>query len=180
MTAADAPRREGVRVTVATPDDWRPVRHLRLAALADTPDAFGSTLEQEADRDEASWRGWLDRPDVATFVASLVGEDGESRTAGLTTIAAVTDETPRTAGMYSVWVAPSVRGRGVGDALLAAAVAHARAAGYARIVLDVGDHNTPAQALYARHGFTPTGRTTRFAPPREHLIEHELALDLRP
>ncbi len=85
---------------------------------------------------------------------------------------------PEDAGIYGVWVAPSARGRGVGDALLATAIEHARAAGHPRAVLDVGDHNTAAQALYARHGFRPTGRTGSLPEPRTHVTEHELARDL--
>jgi ribosomal protein S18 acetylase RimI-like enzyme len=66
----------------------------------------------------------------------------------------------------------------VGDALLRAAVAHARDLGARRLLLDVGDHNAHAIALYARHGFEPTGRTGTLPPPREHVLEHERAREL--
>ncbi len=82
------------------------------------------------------------------------------------------------AAIYAVWVAPSARGRGVGDALLRSAINHARQSGYTRVVLDVSDVNESAQALYARHGFTRTGRTGTLPAPRTHVTEHELALDL--
>ena len=79
-----------------------------------------------------------------------------------------------TAGLYAVWVAPLARGCGAGDALMEAALAEAAEAGYARIVLDLGDYNEPAQALYARFGFEPTGRRSTLPPPRQHIAEHEL------
>lgn len=174
---ADRARGADVRVDVATPENWQVVRHLRLAALADEPDAFGSTLDEEIERPEHAWRERLVAPTAATLVAHVVGEDGESRPAGVVMIAPAFGA-PQHAGIYGVWVAPSARGRGVGDALMAAALEHARRAGHSRAVLDVGDHNAPAQALYARHGFQPTGRTGSLPPPRAHVTEHELARDL--
>jgi len=55
-------------------------------------------------------------------------------------------------------VRPDARGQGVGSALLTAAIAHAQAAGYRQIVLDVASANWRARAFYAAHGFTPQGR----------------------
>src|SRR6476660_4862023 len=40
-------------------DEWEALREIRLAALADSPDAFGSTLVEERDADEVRWRGWI-------------------------------------------------------------------------------------------------------------------------
>jgi GNAT superfamily N-acetyltransferase len=167
-----------VRVVAAGPDDWRVVRHLRLGALADAPDAFGSTLEEEAPQPEDFWRGRLARPDATTLLASWVGDDGEARPAGLVTVLPDFDDRVGVAVVVGVWVAPSARGRGVGDALLGAVIDRARQAGFTRLVLDVGDGNAPARGLYARHGFVPTGRTGTLPPPRTHMIEHELARDL--
>ena len=47
----------------------------------------------------------------------------------------------------------AARGQGVGSALLASAIDHARAAGCQRITLLTDGDNQAAQALYARHGF---------------------------
>jgi ribosomal protein S18 acetylase RimI-like enzyme len=166
-----------VRVEVATPAAWREVRDLRLAALAEAPDAFASTLEDEEGRPEGYWRLRLDQPDHITFVATVTFET-RPRPVGLAVLGPSFDGGERVRGLYSVWVTPDARGRGVGDALLAAATAWATGAGADRIVLDVGDHNGPAIALYARWGFTPTGRETSLPAPREHVTEHERALDL--
>jgi hypothetical protein len=56
-------------------DDWARVRALRLAALADTPDAFGATLAEERDQPEGFWRERLGRAGATTFVASVDGRD---------------------------------------------------------------------------------------------------------
>src|SRR5688500_19484824 len=57
-------------------------------------------------------------------------------------------ETPELA----IAVVPSKRGHGVGDELLQALLAKARAAGYERLSLSVEPGN-PARKLYERHGF---------------------------
>jgi putative acetyltransferase len=55
--------------------------------------------------------------------------------------------------MYSV---QSMRGRGVGTAMLLHIIATARASGMSRLSLETGswDYFLPARALYRRHGFT--------------------------
>jgi ribosomal protein S18 acetylase RimI-like enzyme len=175
-TAPDetAPR---VRVVAAAPDDWARMRALRLAALADSPDAFYVTLAEERDRPDAFWRARLANPAVVTLRVEARDGNGPWRDAGLAVLAPSGDD-PAVVGLYSVWVAPHARGRGAGDALVAAALTHARERGFRRVALDVGDANAPAIGLYRRAGFRPTGRTSALSPPRAHVTEHELAVDL--
>ncbi|MFD7304491.1 GNAT family N-acetyltransferase [Streptomyces pharetrae] len=54
-------------------------------------------------------------------------------------------------------VAEEARGRGVGRALVRAAVEEARAGGFRRITLRVLGHNTRARALYESEGFVVEG-----------------------
>lgn len=164
-------------VEVAAPDDWARVREVRLAALADTPDAFWATLDEERAQPETFWRDRLERPDGVTFLATLPDDHRGRRDVGITTLLLPPDG-DGTALLVSVWVAPTARGRGVGEALVRAAVEVARERGRRRVMLDVGDHNTPAIRLYERLGFRPTGRTNAFPPPRSHVTEHERALEL--
>jgi RimJ/RimL family protein N-acetyltransferase len=58
-------------------------------------------------------------------------------------------------------VAAGWRGRGVGSALLAEAIARARAAGAHKVALQVWPHNTAAIALYERFGFEREGYLRR-------------------
>jgi ribosomal protein S18 acetylase RimI-like enzyme len=164
--------RADTEVVVLGPDDWERARALRLAALADAPDAFWSTLAEEVDDPEQRWRDRLARDDATTLVARRTGED-----VGLVVVAPDHHE-PTSAGLVSVWVAPAARRHGVGRRLVRAGIEVARATGAPRLLLDVGDHNEAAVALYHSLGFRPTGRRGAFPPPREHIVEHQLALDL--
>lgn len=153
-------------------DEWERVRTLRLAALADTPDAFGSTLEQELEQPASFWQERMRNPAAIHLIVRVDDAD-----AGLAVVAPARDP-QNSAALYGVWVMPPARGRGAGDALVRAALAAATGAGYTRLILWVGDHNPPAIALYSRHGFEPTGNHATMAPPREHLREQELAREL--
>lgn len=153
-------------------DHWARGRDLRLRALRHAPDAFWATADDEAALSPAQWRARLERTDAATVVAVVAGTD-----AGLAAGAPHHDD-PCDAGLYAMWVDPSFRGRGIGDALVAAVVAWARAAGHRRLRLEVADHNTSAVRLYERAGFVATGAHGRLPPPRDHITEHERALVL--
>jgi ribosomal-protein-alanine N-acetyltransferase len=62
------------------------------------------------------------------------------------------------AEILTLAVAPAARGRGLGRALLQAAIAHAAAMGVESMFLEVGTDNPAALALYAGMGFAPVGR----------------------
>lgn len=149
---------------------WQRLRSVRLAALAEAPEAFGSTLADAERLGEADWREQLER--LATFVAVDVGEDvGMAR-------GSLHDGDAGDAYLISMWVAPQARGRGIGAALIHAVVTWAAEAGCRRVLLDVADDNRAAVALYRQAGFVPTGRTGALPPPRSHVREHQRALPL--
>lgn len=67
------------------------------------------------------------------------------------------DPASATAFITSISVAPAFARRGIASALLAAAMAHARAAGMRAIALEVDAANRAARRLYETHGFATTG-----------------------
>jgi ribosomal protein S18 acetylase RimI-like enzyme len=139
-----------VLVREITADDWELMRDVRLSALADAPYAFGSSYAREAPFSEQTWRGRINDRSV-TFLARV--ESANSAPAGLAGVY-VEDGA---ADLVSMWVRPAARGRGVGEALVAAAVSWARAHHLDTLFLWVTEGNTPARRLYERCGFTPTG-----------------------
>lgn len=158
------------KVEIASHTDWRQVRRMRLAALQDTPDAFGSTFEDEVHRLPEWWSERLRSSGSTTFIAVEPEESGMAVLGPF--------RSPPECGLFAVWVAPAHRGLGVGDALMKSVINEARARGVGRLVLHVGRHNLPAQRLYLRHGFSFTGRESTLPPPRSHLLEDELELRL--
>jgi ribosomal protein S18 acetylase RimI-like enzyme len=165
-----------VTVAPATERDWAEVRDVRLDALADDPGAFCAVLEAERQLDEAAWRRRVTAADTTWLLARTVA-DGEAASSVVGVVAVATVDAS-TVDLVAFWVRPAGRGRGTGSALIEAVCDLARERGHARVTLEVGDHNTPAQRLYARHGFVPTGRTSTMPPPKEHVTEHQLAREL--
>ena len=177
-----------VQVRRAHPDEWATVRDVRLAALADAPDAFASTLSRELARTEPQWRSRIRA--WPWFLAWHAGQPSGLVAAGPDQPASGPPASgpptgPATQGgrgwhLVSMWVSPQVRGTGVAELLVGAVVDHAGAAGAPRITLWVVMGNARARAFYRRMGFTPTGR--RQAYPRDGadaLDEEELARPVR-
>lgn len=64
----------------------------------------------------------------------------------------------RVSRLYSLAIAPSARGKGVGAALIARAMAETADRGLRAIRLEVRESNIAARTLYERCGFTLRGR----------------------
>jgi ribosomal protein S18 acetylase RimI-like enzyme len=131
-------------------DDWALWRDVRLRSLADVPDAFGSKLAEwqgDGDREDR----WRSRFDNVAFNAVAVSDNGVVGTLGAMA------HSPGTVELISMWVAPEVRGTGVGEALIDAVLVWAAAESVERVVLAVRRGNDPALALYTRCGFVLVG-----------------------
>lgn len=66
--------------------------------------------------------------------------------------------------LLNVTVAPDHQGRGHGQGLLHAVLAHAERLALPRVLLEVRRSNTRAQALYARLGFAEIGQRKSYYP----------------
>jgi dihydropteroate synthase len=140
-----------VSVRIATAADWRLWRELRLRALADSPDAFGETLEASAARDEAAWiASTAPRPDAIRLFAERDGVP-----IGMCVVLIGVDQ--RTANLYAMWVAPEARGTGAGKALVDAGLRWARSHAALEVALRVSERHEPAKRLYQRCGFVDAG-----------------------
>ncbi len=146
-----------VRATVL--DDWQVMREIRLQALRDAPDAFGSSYARDAAFDPAEWQRRATRdgsffaflPD--TEQAGPAEQAGQARPAGL---AGGYEEEPGVVELISMFVRPQARGHRVGEALVDAVLAWARNRNAASVHLWVTESNKTARRLYERCGFTAT------------------------
>jgi GNAT superfamily N-acetyltransferase len=160
------------------PGDWTIYRDLRLAALADSPQAFGSTLAEESKRPDDAWAARLAAPALGAyrqgwpFIAVLDGTP-----VALAWVKLDVPDAP-TASLYQVWVAPQARGRGVGAALLDAAITWARERRATALHLGVTAGDGAAMRLYRRAGFVDVGAPVPRAGTE--LSEQAMVLALAP
>ncbi|PWH07545.1 N-acetyltransferase [Brachybacterium endophyticum] len=147
------------------PEDWEIWRGLRLRALDQAPEAFGTTLEEAVGADSPShWRAALE----GAMTGFVVEDDGVPAAIGRLLIEVDPDAPVE---LISVWVDPAHRGRGLGRALIAAALDHlaARRPG-TRLRLAVVETNAPARRLYESCGFAVIGPNPE--DDAELLMEH--------
>jgi GNAT superfamily N-acetyltransferase len=142
-----------IEVRTARPDEWRHVRDLRLRALADSPDAFGSTFERERVYAKREWLRWISGWE-RTVNRLLVAID-EQTWIGMA-VGSRADDDER-AHLYAMWVDPGSRRTGVGRRLVEAILEWAEAEGATEIELGATAINRDAVVFYERLGFAHSG-----------------------
>lgn len=160
-----------VQIRRVDEDEWRLAAEVRLRALQEDPDVFGSSAERELRFTERHWRMRL--RSSATWVA--VDDDGVGR--GMVTMILEPGSPVDDRHVVGLWVAPEARRRGVGWALLDAVRAAARDEGARTVSLWVVDDNHAAGDLYVRAGFARTGEShpSQREPGR---VEERLVLEV--
>ena len=158
------------------PADWPVYRDLRLAALGESPQAFCSTLADEAARPDDAWAARLAAPALGDYRhAWPFVADVDGKPVGLAWVKLDAPDAA-TASLYQVWVAPQARGQGVGAALLDAAIGWARARRATALQLGVTAGDGAAARLYRRAGFVDVGAPV--PRPGTGLSEQEMVLAL--
>lgn len=166
------------RVTAA---DWAKLRGARLAALAEAPYAFASTLERERALPDDLWR---ERAGGGRTVAAWQGD----AIVGIATVLPPDDGGPANGRrpyrdrtnwhLVGMWASPDVRGQDVARRLVADACALARQSGAKTMTLWVTEVNDRARGFYRKVGFRPTGARQLVRPEEPDHWEEELAMRL--
>jgi predicted GNAT family acetyltransferase len=136
-----------------TPDEWQAYRDIRLRALADSPDAFASTLAREQELGEDDWRQRLTGPVYVVEDPHPVAVGGTFVNDGMLQV-------------FGMWTDPAHRGRGHSRRILDALIPPDTDA-----ILDVNIANPVARAAYERYGFVGTGRREPLRPGSDQQIE---------
>lgn len=155
--------------------EWRTYQALRLGALRDCPDAFGSTYAVESTHPEHFWQERIQAA-CASETDRVLFAEKEGQACGVVWCKLSASE-PVLADIYQMWVAPSARGLRAGFALLDTAVQWAKSRQAACVRLGVTLTNEAAVRLYESYGFVPSGEPE---PLREgsSLMSQTLVLDL--
>ncbi|NBU27458.1 MAG: GNAT family N-acetyltransferase [Caulobacteraceae bacterium] len=129
-------------------------RNIRLTAFRLDEDSFASSLAEELSKpmDWFETRVQQDAVFVARNVGGVLGVVGLSAKAG--------SKEAHKGFVYSMFVLPGARGRGVGQALMAALLEEAQAR-FESVQLIVVSTNASAVALYQRAGFESYGLEPR-------------------
>jgi GNAT superfamily N-acetyltransferase len=144
-----------IRAVVAGDADR--LRELRLRALGESPDAFGSSLEEELAYPASEWRELARRSDSADEIVVYVAV---SAGAWVGMAAGRWYERHEgVAALWGMWVDPSARGLGLGGLLVSAV--HDWAARQGARTLRLGAVTGPGDptGFYERLGFTRRGET---------------------
>lgn len=146
-----------VQVTVRRirADEHAALRAVRLAALRDSPPAFGSTYQAEAAHPTQHWaeraRHSSAGDESATFFATV-----DERIVGLVG-AYRPSRAEAVVELVSMWIAPDIRRSGAARQLVDAVLEWARVGSAASVELWVTQGNDPALELYRCAGFRETG-----------------------
>lgn len=144
-------------------------RNIRLTAFRFAEDSFASSLAEELSKPK-DWfeaRVQQDAVFVARDAGGVLGVVGLSAKAG--------SKEAHKGFVYSMFVLPEARGRGVGQALMSALLDEARAR-FESIQLIVVSTNAPAVALYERAGFKSYGLEPRALKTAEGVYTDDLLM----
>jgi GNAT superfamily N-acetyltransferase len=157
-------------------EDATALMRLRREALENEPLAFASSVEDDraaslefvrtalADKEAQAVFGSFEGGELTGMLGLLRGSKRKQR---------------HTAGIWGMYVASGSRNRGVGRALLEAAIAQARGWGVRQVQLSVTETALTARRLYESAGFRAWGQEPRALLWEGRFVdEHHLALDL--
>jgi ribosomal protein S18 acetylase RimI-like enzyme len=141
-------------IRTLSPADASAFHTLRLRALREEPQAFGSAYEDELTRtpEQIVARLQAGNPDSHVFGAF----DGEELVGLAALWREVGQKMRHRASVHAVYVAPEARGRGIARQLIDHIIAHARDLdGLRDVALAVTVGNAAARQVYLAAGFVP-------------------------
>ena len=130
--------------------DWMTLKEIRLAALVDTPTAFGVSYQIAITYSDEQWKQYASSETQPKFWLAL----NDDKAIGM--IGAGLDQTYRY-NLIGMWVEPESREMGVGECLVNAVKSDSISRGFKQVFLDVSPDNLKASRFYSKHGFVFIG-----------------------
>jgi RimJ/RimL family protein N-acetyltransferase len=135
-----------MEVRLTDVSDWKLLKQVRLAALSNTPTAFGVSYESAAQYSDAQWQERAAATSGTEFWLAFI----DGKPVGM--IGAGISQTNRY-NLIGMWVEPDVRGSGIASRLVEAVKSRALQKLHDRVFLDVSPDNARAANFYLKHGF---------------------------
>jgi ribosomal protein S18 acetylase RimI-like enzyme len=150
---------EATEVTIrrVRAEEWRHWRATRLRMLRDDADFFSTRYEDMVREPDSTWREWVTEAADGDQKALFVADETDK---WLGAVGGFVRVDPQEVQLISMWVDRAARGRGIARDLIRELARWTEERGSTRVVLFVQEANEPAQQLYARAGFRPTGDRT--------------------
>jgi len=142
------------------PGDFAQYRGVRLRGLAEHPEAFSSSAEEEATPEgDARMARRLEPTPQAPHDGMLGAFDGDTLVGTIGLTIDMREKVKHRGLVVGMYVVPEHAGRGIGRALVDAQIERARGIpGLDSLILTVTDGNDGATRLYERAGFEVVGR----------------------
>jgi len=154
--------------------EWSEYRDIRLRALKESPEAFGSTYARESGFSDVDWKSRLEISDPVASAPVVACHGG--RFVGLAW-GKIESPDRHIAHLYQMWVDPKHRGFGLGRLLVEAVIDWAQGQGVRTMMLEVTEGERPARSLYEALGFQPVGELIPQRPGSD-LLEQTMILKL--
>jgi len=146
--------KENIIIKQASMKDWRAFKKIRLDALMNNPESFGSSYEEEANKEDKKWKEKFKDTNRIVFIAfnhklpigvALVSYESAERFKHL-------------AHMYSVYIKKEFRGKGISNLLIKSIMLSIkRRKNIKKIKLNVVKQQIQAINLYKKFGFKIIG-----------------------
>ena len=135
-----------IKIRATEEQDWMILKEIRLAALLDTPTAFGVSYQNAITDSDDQWKQRASSKKQLKFWLAFK----ESKAIGM--IGAGLDESNRY-NLIAMWVEPKSRQLGVAERLLNVVKSESINRGFKQVFLDVSPDNLKASRFYRKHGF---------------------------
>lgn len=146
-------------------------------SLALTRELYGLDTDGDVEPHRATYEALVNDVDATPFLAVV---DGDPAGLILHRLRRRLNHATFEGWISDLFVRERFRGRGIGRALLAAAVAEWRLRGGHQMMLEVSHDRTAARALYEAAGFENQGKYFEIAPIRRREIQAGADIEIRP